>query len=138
MNKESTIVKSYKDDYIQMWITSENIFYAIYNTGLELHIEDIEAIISNRLKFQDGISYPVIVDSSGLVYVSPEAKKELNKKGFEKIDSCAIIVKQNKFINLVASAYLSLFPPRVPTQIFSSIEDAEKWTRKTWNKENPK
>ena len=136
MNKELTIVKTYKDDYIQMWITSENFLYAVYNTGVELNTENIEDVINNRLKFQNGLTYPVIVDNSGVVYVSPEAKKKLNNKGFDGLKSCAIIVKQNKFMSLVTSAYLSLFPPRVPTQIFSSIEDAEKWTRKTWNKEN--
>lgn len=98
-------IKEIETPYVRMCITKDDILYCEYKQGITLDKDSVIEAINDRLQFQNDIEYTSIFDPSGLSYISPEAKKILNKDGFKGLTDCALVIKKKQ---IHTSYYLNI------------------------------
>lgn len=123
----NTFVKEFENQYLKMRISDTNILYAEYKQGVSLDYDIVKELIEDRIKFQENKSYVAIIDVAGINYISPEAKKLIDKNGSLMLLKCAMVVNQNKFMRMVISTLFLISPPSIPVKLFGSLEKAELW-----------
>lgn len=96
--------------------------------GQALTLEKSKQMVSERLKFFDGISYPVVIDLNDIKYTDKEARAYLNKEGLAGMKAGALITNSTAakiFFNL----FLSIGKPLIPSKIFTSKSEAITWLK---------
>lgn len=110
---------------IQIKIEND-ILFAYFTEGVHLNITNVKKIVTDRLKKQNGKTYPIIIHINGLTLDSKEIRTFMATAGIEGVSHGAFVVKNVYERNLVIF-FLSIDNPPIPTAIFSEEESAIKW-----------
>lgn len=111
----------------------DGILFCKYEAKLLLTLELAKKMLEDRLLFQKGINYPVIIVLNGLKATDKEARKYAATEGIKGITMGAIIVG-NTIEKVILNFFLSIEKPLVPTKAFTREEDAIEWINEIRNK----
>lgn len=100
------------------------ILYITYKKGLILNYAAARQIVHDRLSLQSYESYPVICNVSEVKNIDFEARGYLSIYGSILITIVALL-SYNKTIYSMGRFYIEVNSPKVPTQIFNNLEEAE-------------
>ncbi len=99
------------------------------NNDVELDIEVAQKIIQDSLAFTEGKIYPVMNDIKNMPSHTREVREFFAGQASRSAIANAILVS-NTFNRIMASFFLSLSKPLIPTKIFSDRNKAAEWLQK--------
>ena len=108
---------------------NQEILFGKYPEGFEITLELAKKIVADRLVFQNGKDYPLVLDISGLKNTTKDARVYLSKDGVKGLTMGAFITK-NTVARVTLNFFLAMEKPNVPTNFFTNEEDAINWIKK--------
>lgn len=109
-------------------LTDRGIVIANFRQELQVDINLAKQIVSERLAFQNGEKYPVIIYLNK-INPSKEARSFMGNEGIKDITIGAFIVK-NAIEKVLINFFLSIEKPPIPAKAFTNEEDAISWINK--------
>ena len=110
------------EDYAHFWI-EEGILHFVYKPNVIIDLNAAKAVVKSRLRFQNGISYPILCDVRQLKSVSKPAREYLAEKGCFNALSLAIVIDR-AYSGTLIKAFINISNPSVPTKEFTNISEA--------------
>lgn len=105
------------------------VMYFTYKASDLINLAAAKKVVDDRLKLQNGISYPVICDARELKGMDKEARDYLAKQGSQLVSSVALIVT-SAATKVMTNFYLTVNKPDVPTKLFTSASEALEFIKK--------
>lgn len=102
------------------------ILYIRYHIGIVITLNAAVKIVADRIRLQDGVSYPALCDIRGVREVHKPARDYLALEGSVLLKAVAFIV-ENPMSEVLSMFYLKTTKPPVPTQSFQNQKDAERF-----------
>lgn len=102
------------------------ILYIRYHIGIVITLNAAVKIVADRIRLQDGVSYPSLCDIRGVREVHKPARDYLALEGSVLLKAVAFIV-ENPMSEVLSMFYLKTTKPPVPTQSFQNQRDAERF-----------
>lgn len=122
--------ESYQEnDFCRMWI-SNGILIVEYKPGLVMNVEVAKQMVSDRLKFSNGISRPVLLDGRNFVSMDRATMKYYKTKEVVQCITAGAFLTGNALTCLAGNIFLTLEKPLVPTKLFSDEKKALEWLEK--------
>jgi hypothetical protein len=120
-----------ENNYIKLWV-EEDILYCMYKKDCIVTIDAAKEIVSFRMKFQKGKSYKVMLYTSLMGMVTPEARQYLSQEGYQGVTRLAMITN-SPISTLMGNLFVSINKPPRPTRLFKTREEALKWLKNDGN-----
>lgn len=111
----------------------DGIIFCEYEEKLLLDLDMAKNMLADRLAFQKGISYPIVIVLNGLKATDKATRKFTATEGIRGITMGAFIVK-NAIEKVIVNFFLSVEKPPVPAKAFTTEEDAVSWINEQRNK----
>lgn len=102
------------------------ILYIRYHIGIVITLNAAVKIVADRIRLQDGVSYPALCDIRGVKEVYKPARDYLALEGSVLLKAVAFIV-ENPMSEVLSMFYIKTTKPPVPTQSFQNQKDAERF-----------
>ncbi len=110
------------DKYAHIWI-EEGILNFVYKPNTVLDLDAAKALVKNRLRYQNGVSYPILCDVRQLKTASKAAREYLAEKGCFQALAVAIVMDY-AYSGTLLKAFINISNPSVPTRGFTTIPEA--------------
>lgn len=110
------------EDYAQFWI-EEDILHFIYKPNTLIDLEAARAVVKTRLRFQNGVSYPILCDLRQLKTVNKAAREYLAEHGCINALAVAILIEKD-YSGTLSRVFIKISNPSVPTREFTTIPEA--------------
>ena len=105
----------------------KGILHAKYNDCM-VDLEAAKKLVEDRKKFTKGITYPVLITSSGRLELTKEARHFLSsKEGTEGLSSIALVHENSNISIMLINFMLKMHPLLVPIKSFETKEKALSW-----------
>jgi hypothetical protein len=114
-----------KLDHLEVKLEN-GILFCKYEEKLLLTLDLAKKMLADRLSYQNGPSYPVIILLNGLQAADKETRKYTAVEGIKGITMGAFIVK-NAIERIIYNFFFSIEKPVIPTRAFTNEEDAIAW-----------
>jgi hypothetical protein len=114
-----------KLDHLEVKLEN-GILFCKYEEKLLLTLDLAKKMLADRLSYQNGTSYPVIILLNGLKAADKETRKYTAVEGIKGITMGAFIVK-NAIERIIYNFFFSIEKPVIPTRAFTNEEDAIAW-----------
>lgn len=111
---------------------TDGIVIAACHKNVNLNLDLAKKIVAERIRLQDGKSYPVVIHMNGLLPNSKSVRAYMAKEGTEGISMGAFVVKK-RYQEILINLFLTIDAPDVPTRIFHNEEDAIAWIHNAKN-----
>ena len=121
-----------ENDFAKFWI-EDGILYFVYKKGIKVSIEAAKQIVADRLKVQNGVSYPVFCDMKGVKDSDKPARDYLAKEGSELVTAVAVMI-DSPVTKIMLNFYLNINGPITPTRMFTEQDKALEYL-KTFKKQ---
>lgn len=108
---------------------SDGLIIAEFKKGLEFTMDLAKEMVDERLKLQNGKDYPLILIANGFKVESREVREYLKKEGIQGMKSGCFVV-ENFFEKVMVNFFLFVNPPKIPSKMFTSLEEAIEWSAK--------
>ncbi|MCP4520848.1 MAG: hypothetical protein GY827_04010 [Cytophagales bacterium] len=118
-------LKRKQSKYVEFDV-KDGILYATYINKTELDLVAAKEIVSSRLQFQQGKTYPTIVFGDNLLNASKEARDYFAQQGEDGMSGIGVVVT-SLITRVLVNFYLQVSKPNVPTKFFDTEEEALKW-----------
>jgi len=129
-DKKLLMLQKFNDIYFENDYTifniQNNILFIQYKE-VEVDIEEAIIILRDRLKFQNGIIYPIVANVHHLISITHQARKYFATYSYQNTTSVAI-VSNSFYLNLITNAYISMYTHDVPVKHFNDLSKAIQWT----------
>ncbi len=99
-----------------------DILYFDYKESVVVHLEEAIKIVDDRLKFQEGQSYPILCNTLGIKSMDKEARWYLATEGSQLAIAVALI-GGTPLSRLLSDMYILDSTPSVPTKIVANEEE---------------
>lgn len=109
-------------DYADFWV-EEGILHFVYKPNTIIDLKAAKKIVKNRLRFQDGVSYPILCDIRHLSLANKQARDYLALKGCFKASAVAFVIEE-AYSGTLIKAFINISNPSVPTSEFTTIPEA--------------
>lgn len=116
-------------------VLQEDVLIARFSQNMNLDLDAAKQLVAERLKMQNGKTYPMIVHLNGFMVFSKSVRSYMATVGIEGISRGAFIavsLQERVFLNF----FLLVDAPRIPTKVFTKEADAIKWIRQETVKNN--
>lgn len=111
-----------ENDFASFWI-KRGILFFVYKDDVDIHLSAAVQIVSDRLKFQKGKTYPVLCDTRGVKSIDMDARRYFAKEGSVFIKAVAL-VSDTPLSRIFSEAYIKGNRPPIPTGIFNENSEA--------------
>ena len=113
------------NDYVKISLVN-GIYYGNYKS-IVINLRIAKEIVKERQKFTLGEKHPFIVDIRNVKGFRMDAVKFLS--GSESMDDVSKlgVVVNSTFIVKLYRLFSIIAPPRIPTNLFTTGEEAKKW-----------
>lgn len=101
------------------------ILIAHYTNG-NIDLEMAKQIVIERLTYQNGKKYPVMVYANDIISITKEARDYFASEGNEGMLAIGAIMPST-FNRMIGNFYLKVSKPTVSTLLFSTEAEAIKW-----------
>lgn len=110
---------------------SRGILFFTYKKGLKINLKTAVAMVKLRIERTDGLTYPALIDTGGVVAIDKKARDYFTTEKAQKGISAAALVCTSFYSNILARFFLNLTAPKrtIPTKIFRSREKALTWLK---------
>ena len=112
----------FENEFAEFWIEDEILFFN-YKKDINLNLATVKRVVADRIKVQEGLSYPVICDARGLKEADKEARDFLAKEGSELVIAVAIITG-SPLTRFLFNFYVTINKPLTPTKMFMDQDQA--------------
>jgi hypothetical protein len=112
----------YENDYSRFWI-ADGILYFEYKANLTIDLKVAQRVVTDRIRFQNERSFPVLCDVRGIVGTEKCGRDYLAQSGSILTRAVGLLVHE-KVLLTISSFYLEISKPTVPTQVFTEEADA--------------
>lgn len=112
----------YENAYAIFWVENGILFFE-YKPEVVLDLHVAKRVVSDRIQFQNGKSYPVLCDIRGIVNTDKSGRDYLAHSGSLLTKAVALLVHQKVSIT-ISNFYLQISKPTIPTQVFMNKEEA--------------
>lgn len=106
----------------------ENILYANYEEDIVVDFQEAQDMVKERLAFQKGADYPIVIKLNGLKTSSKKARTFMAKEGIKGISAGAFVVNSS-VEKVVFNFFLSIEKPKIPTRAFTESDEAVRWIK---------
>ncbi|MCP4520849.1 MAG: hypothetical protein GY827_04015 [Cytophagales bacterium] len=110
--------------YVDLEIKN-GILYGTYK-NVEIDLEVAKEVVTTRLQFQQGETYPTIVFGDNILNANKEARDYFVQKGEEGLSAAAMVVT-GVITKMLVNFYLKVSKPNIPTKFFNTEEEALEW-----------
>ncbi|WP_034893831.1 hypothetical protein [Gillisia sp. Hel_I_29] len=110
------------EDYAHFWI-DEGILHFVYKPNTIIDLTVAKAIVKDRLRFQNGISYPILCDVRHLKTANKASREFLAEKGCYSALAIALVIER-EYLGTLTKAFINISNPSVPTREFTSVPKA--------------
>lgn len=110
------------EDYAHFWI-EDGILHFVYKPNMIIDLKAAEAIVKERLRFQNGVDYPVLCDLRHLKSVDKPARDFLAQQGSTMALAVALIIEKH-YSGRLSDIFLKTSKPTVPTREFTNMAEA--------------
>ncbi|WP_177765317.1 hypothetical protein [Flavobacterium sp. I3-2] len=117
--------KNYENNLAQYEL-KQGVLYVRFKKDLIINHEIALALVADRLRLQSFTKYKAICDVSDILSIDSEARRYLSIYGSSLLTQVAL-VSTNIPLYHMARFYININKPKVPTAIFMSIKEAEKY-----------
>ncbi|HSD06395.1 hypothetical protein [Flavobacterium sp.] len=118
----------YENDYANFRI-AEGILFFEYKPNTIINLKVAKRVVSDRIRFQNEKSFPVLCDVRGVIDTEKAGRDYLAQYGSLLTEAVGLLVDE-KVILTISTFYLQISKPTVPTQIFTKKEDALVFLKK--------
>lgn len=99
------------------------ILHFVYKPIKKLDLFTVQKIVGDRLSYQQGLYFPVLCDTRGIVSSDKAARDYLAKDGSSYAKAVAILDDRN-VSRAMHRIYIRKNQPMVPTQVYSDPDEA--------------
>ncbi|MBI2271094.1 MAG: hypothetical protein HYU69_12180 [Bacteroidetes bacterium] len=111
-----------------MWLEN-GIMCAKYKSGIVIDLKIAKDIVNDRKTLSEGITRPMFVDITELLYIDPTGRKFLASHEACELLCAGAIFTKNKLLAILGNAFIMLDEPLIPSKVFSNREEALKWLK---------
>ena len=109
-------------EFAEFWIENGIMFY-IYKRGVKVNRQVAELVVSDRIKLQNGVSYPVFCDMTGIKDSDKPGRDYLAKEGSALVTAVAALI-DSPVTKIMLNFYLNINRPITPTRMFTVKSEA--------------
>lgn len=106
----------FENEYAKFWIKDQILFFE-YKSDLVIDLAAAQRIVADRIQFQNEVAYPIFCDIRGVVDFDKAARDYLAQSGSVLTKAVGFLVQQ-KVSQTIATFYLKINKPAVPTELF--------------------
>lgn len=116
-------------DYAQMWF-EDGLIYVVFKSNLIINLDIARNMVTERLKINNQIARPMLVDVSGIISIdTPSRKFFASETATQYVKAGAIVVK-GLIPQFVTQVFMKIDKPKVPSRIFTNADKAAVWLEK--------
>lgn len=104
----------------------QGILMAIYHNDIKIDLDIAKNIVEARLNYQENIILPCLIDITGVVSITREAREYFANEGNKNI-SCMGIISKTTLGKLIGNFYLHFNTPLIPAKFFNQKKEAIEW-----------
>ena len=120
--------KELHTDYVH-FVLRDGLLIATYKEGLQINLAVAKEIVSKRLQFTEGRSYPVLIYNAGVLSIDKEARDFFSSPdGIAAVQVAAIITDSAYKASLV-NFFLRVTRPPIRVKLFQYDTKALAWLR---------
>jgi hypothetical protein len=116
---------SFENNYMRIRKES-GILYCAFGQNLNLNRDLAQMIVKERIAFSKGISYPALIDVTGVKNITKEAREYMAGEGAELLTAGALLIT-SPVARVIGNLFLMLNQPKIPTRLFTSESEAQQW-----------
>ncbi len=124
--RENETAHSYADTWIE-----QGILYLVYKQGLIIDLQVAKTIVAERLEWQQGVTYPMVIDARAIDSVDDDAREYFTTEEATRFVSAGAIYLEstvrNIFTLIAGNIFLKVDEPPIPTRLFTQKEEALSW-----------
>jgi hypothetical protein len=117
----------FENDYARFWI-ADNILFFEYKPNTIIDLKTAECVVTDRIHFQNEMSFPVVCDIRGVISTEKAGRDYLAQSGSILTQAVGLIVHE-KVLLTISNFYLQISKPTGPTKIFTNKDDALVYLR---------
>lgn len=121
----SIIMESFENSYA-FYKLDGGVLYIRYHIGIIITLNAAIKIVADRIRLQDGVSFPALCDMRGVREVNKPARDYLALEGSILLKAVAFLV-EHPMSEVLSRFYLRTTKPPIPTQSFLDQKEAEKF-----------
>lgn len=119
------MTNSFSNDFATFWV-DDGILHFVYNPAVILDINVAEKVVTDRLRFQNGKTYPVFCDTRGIKDTDKSARDFLAKQGSILASAVAFLVNP-PISQTIIEFYILTNKPVILNKIFTEKYEAIKF-----------
>lgn len=112
-----------------LYTLNGGLLHIRYYKDIVINHEAAIRIVADRLKLQNGISYPALCDIRGVEEVDKPGRDYLAREGSILLKAVAFIVG-DPMSDILSYFYLRTTKPSIPTKAFQEMEEAKLFLEK--------
>lgn len=117
-----TMLNYLKNDYVEYMLVDQMV-HITYKKGGSIDLKASVQIVQDRLKFQEGLSFPILCDIRNIREVSKPARDYLALEGSVLIKAVALIVEP-PISEMLSIFYHKTSRPPIPSKSFEHVSEA--------------
>ena len=114
-----------ENEYVRMEVRG-HYFYTQFKANTKIDLNAAKKVIHDAVVLADGKIYPVLTDIRDMPPHAKEVREYFANEASYSSCSNAILVSSS-ISRILATLFLSLNKPSIPTRIFTDPEKAAKW-----------
>ena len=122
-------VKSFENQFMKLWVR-DGILNCLYVPYLTINIDVARICIEDRLRFINGVTYPMFSDIRKIQYIDREARILFAKESSLKNISAEGLLISSQSEKFLWNLYININKPPIPTKLFGDEKEAIWWLQK--------
>ncbi|MBD0831510.1 DUF7793 family protein [Aestuariibaculum sediminum] len=110
-----------ENNYASFWLQN-GIIHFVYKNQVSIKYPMAIKIVADRLKIQQGVSYPVLCNIKGLKEIDKDSRRFLSNEGSSLITAVAF-VSHTPLSSILTKLY-TRNKPIIPTEVFQTEQEA--------------
>lgn len=106
----------------------ENIVVGTFPKNIKIDLNMAKEMVNERLEFQNGKDYPVLIYANGFKIDTFEAREYMKKEGLKGMKAGAFVVR-NSIEKMIATFFIKISPPPIPAKVFIHDQQAIEWLK---------
>jgi Na+/H+ antiporter NhaA len=116
-------------DYAQMWF-EDGLICVVFKSNLIINLDIARNMVAERLKINNQIARPMLVDVSGIVSIDMPSRKFFASEAATQYVKAGAIVVKGLIPQFVTQVFMKIDKPKVPSRIFTNADKAVVWLEK--------
>jgi hypothetical protein len=116
----------FKDECVEMWI-EDGIIQCLFSSGLVITEEIATSIVRERIRISEGGTYPGLIDTTPMRYITQEARAYLAKGDGIRCLSAGAFLINSKVQAIFVNFFLMINKPAIPAKLFTDRKKAIFW-----------